>query len=50
MIILEEPYFLTDKSWYYYDMELGKLMLTEDAPEEAVKSYNEYYKMLDEET
>jgi len=44
------PYFLTNSKWYYYDDDEGTYKLTEEAPEEATKSYNEYYLLLDEET
>lgn len=47
MLIEKMPYFLKDKDWYYYDMENGKYKLTNKAPQEAIDSYNEYYKKLD---
>ena len=38
-----EPYFVQNKDWYYYDEKEGRCKLTEKAPPEAVKSYNEWY-------
>lgn len=43
----ERPYFLTNEKWYYYDEEEGTYKLTEEAPEKAVKSYEDFYKLLD---
>lgn len=40
----EKPYFMSDKSWYYYDPEEFKYKLTDKAPEDAVKDYQEFYK------
>ena len=39
------PYFLEDKSWYEIDEE-GQVHLTELAPEEARKSFEEYQKNI----
>jgi len=43
-MIKRRPYFLNDKEWYYYDYDLMKYKLTEKAPKEAKKSYEEFYK------
>lgn len=40
-----KPYFKTNEDWYYYDEDEGTLKLTDKAPPEAVKSYEEYYEM-----
>lgn len=48
-MITELPYFLENKEWYYYDDEEGKYKLTDKATEEAKKSYEEFYRLLDEE-
>lgn len=48
MTIIEKPYFLNNKEWYYYDYEEYKYKLTDKAPEAAIKSYIEFYKELDE--
>ncbi len=45
---IERPYFLENKEWYYYDEEEGIYKLTEKATEEAIKSYNEFYKAVEE--
>lgn len=42
----EKPYFMKNKDWYYFDNkdpERG-IKLTDKAPPEAVKSYEEFYK------
>lgn len=39
----ELPYFMQNPDWYYtIDGEIG-YYLTESAPPEAIKSYNEFY-------
>ena len=43
------PYFLTNKDWYYYDMNTGRYKLTDKATKEAIDSYNKYYEELDAE-
>lgn len=48
MTIFEEPYFLTNPEWYYYDEVELKYKLTDKAPEKAINSYKEFYKLLDE--
>lgn len=47
MIVSEMPLFLTDKSWYTFDEKENKYQLTEQAPEEAKKSYKEFYELLE---
>lgn len=42
----EEPYFMKDKRWYYFDEEEFCYKLTDEAPEEAVESYKEFYNLL----
>lgn len=49
MIINFEPYFMKNEDWYYYDAKDGRYKLTDIAPEKARESYEEYYKILDEE-
>ena len=48
MIIDKEPYFLSNKDWYYYDEEEFCYKLTDKAPKEAIESYNEFYNQLNE--
>lgn len=42
-MIQKEPYFMKNEKWYYYDYEELKYKLTKEAPEEAIKSYKEFY-------
>lgn len=42
-MILEQPYFMKNKDWYYFDDEEFMYKLTEDAPKKAIDSYNEFY-------
>ena len=44
--MIDMPYFMENENWYYYDYEKMKYRLTKDAPEKAVKSYEEYYLIL----
>ena len=47
MVINIEPYFLSNKDWYYYDEEEFCYKLTDKATKEAVESYKEFYDLLD---
>ena len=47
MTIDKEPYFLSNKDWFYYDEEEFCYKLTNKATKEAIKSYNEFYELLD---
>ena len=44
---VDEPYFMTNKDWFYFDEEEFCYKLTDKAPKEAIESYKEFYKMLD---
>lgn len=46
MFIGKKPYFMTNKAWYYYDMKEHRLKLTDEAPDKARKSYEEFYKEI----
>lgn len=48
MTLGETPYFLTNPEWYYFDEKEFKYKLTDKAPREAIDSYNEFYKKLDD--
>ena len=48
MTINEEPYFLSNKDWYYYDEEDFCYKLTDKATKEAIKSYKEFYNKFDD--
>ena len=43
MLIAEEPYFMKDSSWYYFDEKEFRYKLTDKAPNEAIVSYKEFY-------
>ena len=40
--MVDMPFFMTDKTWYYFDGHM--FVLTDKAPEEAQKSLKEFYK------
>lgn len=46
MVLIEKPYFLTNKEWYKYDEKTKKYVLTDIAPKKAIESYNEFYKII----
>ena len=56
-MLLDKPYFLSNKDWYIEDKDIPSFLkgkkykrrfkLTDKAPKEAVKSYNDYYRMLE---
>lgn len=48
MRIDEEPYFLSNKYWFYYDDEEFCYKLTDRATKEAIKSYEEFYNDFEE--
>ena len=48
MTINEQPYFLSNKDWYYYDEEDFCYKLTDKATKEAIKSYEEFYNNFDD--
>ena len=39
----DRPYFMTDERWYKFDFKRRVFVLTEEAPEKAKKSYDEFY-------
>lgn len=43
---VEQPYFMTNKEWYYFDEDEFCYKLTEAAPEKAKQSYDEFYNAL----
>ena len=47
MQLAKEPYFMSNKDWYYYVEDEGTLKLTDKAPPEAVKSQKEFYERLE---
>ena len=48
-LVITRPHFLTNVDWYYYDYDELKYKLTDKAPQKAIDSYNEFYKLLKEE-
>ena len=48
-MLLEEPYFMKNKEWYYHDKKEWKYKLTNKAPKKAIESYNKFYNLLDNE-
>lgn len=45
--MLDMPYFMENENWYDFDVEKGRYILTDAAPERARTSYAEYYDALD---
>lgn len=43
---LEKPLFMTNSEWYYFDDIEWKYKLTDNATEDAKKSYGDYYSSL----
>ena len=45
MRIMEEPYFLNNEDWFFYDEEEGEYKLTEEGLkiEKVRKSYEDFY-------
>ena len=44
--MIDMPYFMTNKEWFYFDYKNRKFMLTNKAPKEAKESYKEFYKEI----
>ena len=42
--MIDRPYFLNNKKWYYYDEKEERYKLTKKAPKKAIESYNELMK------
>lgn len=45
-MIIEKPYFMNNKKWYKFDFGKRIFVLTDEAPEKAKESYEEYMKLL----
>ena len=45
---LEQPYFMENKDWYYFDEEEFCYKLTDKATPKAKESYKEFYENLNE--
>lgn len=46
-MIIDEPYFMKNDEWYYFDFKDLRYKLTDKAPKEARESYKEFYRSLD---
>lgn len=42
----KEPYFMSNKDWYYFDEKEFCYKLTDKAPQKAKESYKEFYDFL----
>lgn len=47
-MIIDKPLFMTNDSWYFFDTDKGIYVLTENATDEARKSYKKFYALMDE--
>jgi hypothetical protein len=47
-MIQDIPYFMKNEEWWFYDWEEMKYKLTDKAPKEAVESYKEFYKFVND--
>ena len=47
MTIAKEPYFLTNSDWSTFNISECRYVLTEEATEEARKSYEEFYSLIE---
>lgn len=47
-MIVDVPYFMTNKDWYTFDAEKWRFVLTDKAPKEAAKSLEEFYAAIDD--
>lgn len=43
--MIDMPYFMTNKEWYYFDFQKRIFVLTEKAPQRAKESYDEFLKL-----
>ena len=44
--MLDRPYFMENRSLFYFDFKERKFKLTKYAPEKAEKSYKEFYDLM----
>lgn len=42
-MIIDEPYFMKNEEWYFFDEKEWKYKLTNKAPKKAIESYNIFY-------
>lgn len=48
-MMLQKPYFMKNKEWYYFDEKDFCYKLTDKAPDKAIESYQEFYNKLKKE-
>lgn len=48
-MFIDEPYFMTNDKWYYFDEKEKIYKLTEMAPDKAIESYKKFYNQLNRE-
>lgn len=44
--MIEEPYFISNREWYYFDEHEFCYKLTDKATDKAKESYKEFYALL----
>jgi len=47
MIPAKPPFFLKNKNWYIFNEKEFRYELTKEAPKEAIESYKEFYRTLE---
>lgn len=45
--MIDEPYFMTNEKWYFYDYDEKKYKLADNVSKKVKDSYEEYYKELE---
>ena len=46
--MVDMPYFMSDERWFEFDFDKRIFVLTEEAPQKAKESYEEYMKFFEE--
>ena len=44
--MVDKPYFMINKEWYYFDVSKMRYVLTDKAPQKAKESYEKFYKNI----
>ena len=47
-MFIDEPYFMTNEEWYYFEAKDNIYKLTDVAPDKAIESYKEFYNQLNQ--
>ena len=45
--MIDEPYFMTNEKWYFYDYDEKKYKLADNVSKKVKDSYEEYYNELE---